>query len=115
MTPTPQKSPQGIIESIYKEYSDVIGADYDRSDYLDSLILEVIINERTAYNALLDKVQRVEAERDDLKNRVDSEYDRGVEDARKVAENTPNPNYGSSKAEPHWKLIAEAILKLRRV
>jgi len=79
---------------------------------VEEFVYDAIQSERNAYNALLDKVQLIEVERDELKKRVDSEYDRGIEDSRKVAE-----EFGTcddSRCDVS-KYLAEAILKLRRV
>jgi hypothetical protein len=150
MTPTPQKSIRPEYNSQRCKYCREFHGFKDEDI---CLAISTIEAERTAYNALLDKVQLIETERDELKaevarlncihsvmedirsgvkkgtltidreafmvlydkeigelkKHVDSEYDRGIEDAAKVAD-------GSllSEENPMYK-ASEAILKLRRV
>lgn len=115
-TPTPQKSVRPEYNSQRCKYCREFHGFKDEDI---CLAISTIENERTAYNALLDKVKLIETERDDLKKRVDSEYDRGVEDAAKVADNNEQRYlFGeklSLREEALAASIAEAILKLRRV
>lgn len=132
MTPTPQKSPMNIGLHIANAINEVFPD--SNIDYWQRYIAEFIKEERTAYNALLEKVQRIEAERDslrlengglrhklelfdksmaeniELKKRLDSEYDRGLDHAIDRVESEPlNPRYGIRQS------LVLAILKLRRV
>lgn len=136
MTPTPQKSPREIAEElVVKQHGKLVCFCLDSFVCLKHQMIkeveEAIQSERTAYNALLDKVQRIEAERDDLKKRVDSEYDRGIEDAKKVIDTAIEEAHrvirtcrrdGDEINLDRWQErlrclegTAEAILKLRRV
>lgn len=136
MTPTPQKSPREIAKDILLK---LIQPENEPDKNGIQIIEEVITNERTAYNALLEKVKLIETERDELKTangilqsacelhknangmliescevlqkRVDSEYDRGIMDAHERSENTFTRDCPLEMRDA----ISEAILKLRRV
>lgn len=61
--PTPQKSPKAIAQKCLDWYK--------YKPKLRDYIAHAIQQERTAYNALLDKVQLIETERDNLKKEVE--------------------------------------------